>query len=104
MTVWAAAHHPLQGSHFVHFGSRTASVGLGGVQLLAPLLRSGGAASHSQQLLYETTLCIWQLSFLQAAAEAMATGVVPGLVETARTAAKEKVHCCQIARPCLSLL
>lgn len=45
------------------------------------------------QLLYEAALCIWQLTFLDEAAEVIAgtPGVVASLVEIARTAQKEKV-------------
>ena len=44
------------------------------------------------QLLYEAVLCIWQLTFLREAAEAVATSsVVPSLVEVAKSAQKEKV-------------
>lgn len=68
----------------------------GGVALLAPLLRAGaagGPGAPSSQLLYEAGLAIWQLSFYQPAAAAMGSaGVLPGLVELARTAPKEKVR------------
>ena len=70
----------------------------GGVALLAPLLRAGaagGPGAPSSQLLYEAGLAIWQLSFYQPAAAAMGSaGVLPGLVELARTAPKEKVRRC----------
>lgn len=53
---------------------------------------AAGSAAPNVQLLYEAALCNWQLSFLPAAAEVMAnSGVVPNLVELARTAQKEKV-------------
>lgn len=65
----------------------------GAVQLLAPLLRAGGGvAPTSTQLLYEVSLCTWQLTYHPPAAEAMGpAGVVPGLVDLVRVAAKEKV-------------
>ena len=73
----------------------------GGVALLAPLLRAGaagGPGAPGSQLLYEAGLALWQLSFYQPAAAAMGSaGVLPGLVELARTAPKEK------ARPTLTL-
>lgn len=65
----------------------------GSVQLLAPLLRSNASvAAPNQQLLYETGMCVWQLTFYEQAAEAMgSSGVVQGLVDMARQATKEKV-------------
>ena len=45
------------------------------------------------QLQYETGLCVWQLTYLPQAKQAMgAAGLVPGLVDTVRTASKEKVR------------
>jgi len=68
----------------------------GSVQLLAPLLRSNASvAAPNQQLLYETGMCVWQLTFYDQAAEAMGnSGVVQGLVDMARQATKEKVGFC----------
>ena len=52
------------------------------------------------QLLYEAVLCIWQLTFLREAAEAVATSsVVPSLVEVAKSAQKEKVPTSLCPRP-----
>ena len=50
------------------------------------------------QLLYEAALCIWQLTFLDEAAEVIAStsGIVSSLVEIARTAQKEKVCLIQL--------
>jgi hypothetical protein len=63
----------------------------GGIQLVAPLLRSCNSPSNSQ-ILYEIAMCLWQMSFTRPAAELMATaGVVKGLVEVCRNAQKEKV-------------
>ena len=63
----------------------------GAVPLLAPLLRSC-TGPHNMQLLYEATLCMWLLSFHPPAAAQMAVGAgALGLIEVARTAAKEKV-------------
>ncbi len=46
----------------------------------------------SAQLLYETCMCIWQMTYLPAAAEVMGQiGLVKQLVDVARTAQKEKV-------------
>ncbi|KAI8462608.1 MAG: armadillo-type protein [Monoraphidium minutum] len=63
----------------------------GGVQLLAPLLRSCNSPANSQ-LLYEICLCLWQLSYYRPAAEAMAgSGAIKGLVDVVKAAQKEKV-------------
>jgi V-type H+-transporting ATPase subunit H len=70
-----------------------------GASLLAPLLRgaagagsSSGQPPPSAQLLYEAGLCVWQLTFYPAAAQAMAgASIVPSLVDLARHASKEKV-------------
>jgi V-type H+-transporting ATPase subunit H len=51
-------------------GTRQLFLRAGGVQLLAPLLKSSNSPSNSQ-LLYELCLCAWQMSFVHAAAEAM---------------------------------
>jgi len=60
---------------------------------------AAGAPAPNMQLLYEAVLCIWQLTFLQEAAETIASSaVVPSLVEVAKIAQKEKVssmtECC----------
>ena len=53
----------------------------GGVELLAPLLRSC-TGPHNMQLHYEATLCVWLLTFHPPALAAMAqSGAVSGLVE-----------------------
>eukprot|EP00199_Chlamydomonas_sp_CCMP681_P000500 CAMPEP_0119101222 /NCGR_PEP_ID=MMETSP1180-20130426/332_1 /TAXON_ID=3052 ORGANISM="Chlamydomonas cf sp, Strain CCMP681" /NCGR_SAMPLE_ID=MMETSP1180 /ASSEMBLY_ACC=CAM_ASM_000741 /LENGTH=464 /DNA_ID=CAMNT_0007085307 /DNA_START=21 /DNA_END=1415 /DNA_ORIENTATION=+ len=72
-------------------GCRQLFLRAGGATLLPPLLKASNSPSNSQ-LLYELCLCVWQLTFMQAAAEALGTaGVVKPLVEIARTAQKEKV-------------
>lgn len=55
------------------------------------------------QLLYEAALCIWQLTFLDEAAEVIAStsGIVSSLVEIARTAQKEKVCLSWLSRTVL---
>lgn len=67
----------------------------GAVQLLAPLVglpSSSGAGQLDIQLLYEATLCVWQLSYYQPAADLLASGsVVGGLVDMVRLAQKEKL-------------
>lgn len=73
---------------------RTLLLKNGGVPLLGPLLKlPSGGSPPNMQLLYEAALCIWQLTFLNEAAEVIAntSGVVASLVEIARTAQKEKV-------------
>lgn len=63
----------------------------GGVSVLAPLLKASNSPTNSQ-LLYELCLCVWQMTYLKAAAEIMGqSGVVGALVQVARTAQKEKV-------------
>lgn len=72
-------------------GCRQLFLKAGGVQLLAPLLKSSNSPSNSQ-LLYEICLCVWQLSYLKQAAELMgSSGLVRGLVDVCRTVQKEKV-------------
>jgi hypothetical protein len=72
-------------------GARTMFQRAGGIQLVAPLVRSCNSPSNSQ-ILYEIAMCLWQMSFTRGAAELMATaGVVKGLVEVCKTAQKEKV-------------
>jgi V-type H+-transporting ATPase subunit H len=64
----------------------------GALGLLAPTLRAAGAGPHNVQLLYEAALSVWLLSFYPPAAEGtLASGALAGLIETARSASKEKV-------------
>lgn len=53
-------------------GSRHLFLRAGGASLLPPLLKSSNNPSNAQ-LLYELCLCVWQLSFIAQAAEAMGT-------------------------------
>lgn len=72
-------------------GTRALFLRSGGVQLLAPLLKSSNTPTNSQ-LLYEICLCVWQLSFTQQGAEVIAqAGLIKPLVEVCRFAQKEKV-------------
>ncbi|KAI5077767.1 hypothetical protein GOP47_0007591 [Adiantum capillus-veneris] len=62
-----------------------------GVQFLTPLIAPASSQQHIQ-LLYEATLCMWLLSFNDAAVDAVsATHALPRLIEVARTSTKEKV-------------
>ncbi|MCO5613019.1 hypothetical protein L7F22_067292 [Adiantum nelumboides] len=62
-----------------------------GVQFLTPLISPASSQQHIQ-LLYEATLCMWLLSFNDAAVDAIsATNALPRLIDVARTSSKEKV-------------
>ena len=65
----------------------------GGTFLLTPLVRmptQGGQLDI--QLLYEATVCLWEISYHKPAADALATAaVVSGLVDIVRLAKKEKL-------------
>jgi V-type H+-transporting ATPase subunit H len=62
-----------------------------GIRLLAPLITPAVTQQHIQ-LLYEASLCLWLLSFHEAAIDAFSTfRVVPRLVEVVKTSTKEKV-------------
>lgn len=62
-----------------------------GVKLLTPLI-SPASAQQYVQLLYETALCIWLLSFYDAAMDSLAmTRTLPRLVEIVKSSTKEKV-------------
>lgn len=68
----------------------------GGVQLVAPLVVMPAPGSGQQlniQLLYEATLCCWELSFHGPAADVLcgSTNVVGALVDMVRLAQKEKL-------------
>jgi V-type H+-transporting ATPase subunit H len=65
----------------------------GGLRLLPPLVAMPlDGAQLNIQLLYEATLCTWQLSFERTAAEALAVpSLIGGLVDILRLAHKEKL-------------
>jgi V-type H+-transporting ATPase subunit H len=81
----------------------------GGVQLLAPLVAMppAGNGQLNIQLLYEATLCTWELSFHRAAADVLcgSTNVVGALVDMVRQAKvggrqQVVVSRCNQASPC----
>ncbi|CAA3017994.1 V-type proton ATPase subunit H [Olea europaea subsp. europaea] len=62
-----------------------------GVKLLVPLI-SPASTQQSIQLLYETCLCIWLLSYFDPAVEYLATSrTLPRLIEVVKGSTKEKV-------------
>jgi len=62
-----------------------------GTKLLAPLITPASTQQYIQ-LLYEATLCVWLLSFHDAAIEAFRMArVLPRLVEVVKSSTKEKV-------------
>ncbi|PKA64273.1 putative V-type proton ATPase subunit H [Apostasia shenzhenica] len=62
-----------------------------GVKLLIPLI-SPASTQQSIQLLYETCLCVWLLSYYDAAVDYLSTTrVLPRLVEVIKGSTKEKV-------------
>ncbi|KAG5050957.1 hypothetical protein JHK87_003155 [Glycine soja] len=62
-----------------------------GVKLLVPLI-SPASTQQSIQLLYETCLCIWLLSYYEPAIEYLATSrTLPRLIDVVRSSTKEKV-------------
>ncbi|KAK1313774.1 putative V-type proton ATPase subunit H [Acorus calamus] len=70
---------------------RASFVQADGVKLLVPLI-SPASTQQSIQLLYETCLCIWLLSFYDAAVEHLAADkVLPQLVKVVKGSTKEKV-------------
>jgi V-type H+-transporting ATPase subunit H len=60
------------------------------LQVLPGLLKASNSPTNSQ-LLYELSLCSWQMTYVKQAAEAMGAPMVKALVEVCRTAQKEKV-------------
>lgn len=70
---------------------RASFVQADGVKLLIPLI-SPASTQQSIQLLYETCLCVWLLSYYDAAVDYLATTrVIPRLVEVVKGSTKEKV-------------
>ncbi|RCV13430.1 hypothetical protein SETIT_2G346100v2 [Setaria italica] len=70
---------------------RTLFVQADGIKLLIPLI-SPASTQQSIQLLYESCLCIWLLSFYDAAVDYLSTTrVMPRLVEVVKGSTKEKV-------------
>jgi V-type H+-transporting ATPase subunit H len=62
-----------------------------GVKLLVPLI-CPASTQQSIQLLYETCLCIWLLSYYEPAIEYLATSrTLPRLIEVVKSSTKEKV-------------
>ncbi|KAL6122921.1 hypothetical protein ACLB2K_075445 [Fragaria x ananassa] len=70
---------------------RSSFVQADGVKLLVPLI-SPASTQQSMQLLYETCLCVWLLSYYEPAIEYLATSrTLPRLIEVIRSSTKEKV-------------
>ncbi|KAJ0972982.1 hypothetical protein J5N97_020941 [Dioscorea zingiberensis] len=70
---------------------RASFVQADGVKLLIPLI-SPASTQQSIQLLYETCLCIWLLSYYDAAVDYLSTTrVLPRLVDVIKGSSKEKV-------------
>ncbi|XP_021620630.1 V-type proton ATPase subunit H isoform X2 [Manihot esculenta] len=70
---------------------RSSFVQADGVKLLIPLI-SPASTQQSIQLLYETCLCVWLLSYYEPAIEYLATSrALPRLVEVVKSSTKEKV-------------
>jgi V-type H+-transporting ATPase subunit H len=72
-------------------GTRQLLYRSGGVEVLTPLLKACNSPTNSQ-LLYELCMCAWQMTYVKQAAELMGqSGIVPALIQVARSAQKEKV-------------
>lgn len=70
---------------------RSSFVQADGVKLLTPLI-SPASTQQSIQLLYETCLCVWLLSYYEPAVEYLATTrTLPRLIEVVKGSTKEKV-------------
>ncbi|MBA0710137.1 hypothetical protein Golax_025131, partial [Gossypium laxum] len=69
---------------------RSSFVQADGVKLLIPLI-TPASTQQSIQLLYETCLCVWLLSYYEPAIEYLATSrALPRLVDVVRSSTKEK--------------
>ncbi|KAH9771350.1 V-type proton ATPase subunit H [Citrus sinensis] len=70
---------------------RSSFVQADGVKLLTPLI-SPASTQQSIQLLYETCLCVWLLSYYEPAVEYLATTrTLPRLIDVVKSSTKEKV-------------
>eukprot|EP00257_Ricinus_communis_P016917 XP_015575229.1 V-type proton ATPase subunit H [Ricinus communis] len=70
---------------------RSSFVQADGVKLLIPLI-SPASTQQSMQLLYETCLCVWLLSYYEPAIEYLATSrTLPRLIDVVKSSTKEKV-------------
>jgi V-type H+-transporting ATPase subunit H len=70
---------------------RSSFVQADGVKLLVPLI-CPASTQQSIQLLYETCLCIWLLSYYEPAIEYLATSrTLPRLIDVVKSSTKEKV-------------
>lgn len=70
---------------------RSSFVQVDGVKLLVPLI-SPASTQQSMQLLYETCLCVWLLSYYEPAIEYLATSrALPRLIDVVKGSTKEKV-------------
>ncbi|XP_038992607.1 V-type proton ATPase subunit H-like [Hibiscus syriacus] len=70
---------------------RSSFVRADGVKLLIPLI-TPASTQQSNQLLYETCLCVWLLSYYEPAIEYLATSrALPRLVDVVKSSTKEKV-------------
>ncbi|OMO96595.1 ATPase, V1 complex, subunit H [Corchorus olitorius] len=70
---------------------RSSFVQADGVKLLVPLI-SPASTQQSIQLLYETCLCVWLLSYYEPAIEYLATSrALPRLVDVVKSSTKEKM-------------
>ncbi|KAK4337635.1 hypothetical protein RND71_042122 [Anisodus tanguticus] len=70
---------------------RSSFVRADGVKLLVPLI-SPASTQQSIQLLYETCLCVWLLSYYEPAIEYLSTSrALPRLIEVVKGSTKEKV-------------